>query len=122
MIVHSVQEGTVDKTRWPSLGQVIKSPENCEMTCISCGKRVRLGDYCSQCGGALEVERPGVIADKCPGCGGIVDRWALQCRGCDLQVQALMCDICGNWVASEDNFCNMCGVGLVWRTPALTIW
>jgi rRNA maturation endonuclease Nob1 len=116
------KEDAVGLTSGALLDRIIERPEECRMVCVSCGRKVRVGDYCTQCGEALDQKLRGVNADICPDSGGIEHRWTLRCDGCDLHLEPSACDMCGNRVASQDNFCNMCGVGFVWRPPALATW
>lgn len=83
--------------------------------CDNCGKRVRAGDYCNQCGEPLAKGSPRRVDDTCSRCGGVVDRWTLRCGDCGAQYETWICDACGSPISAEDRLCPRCRTKLIWR-------
>lgn len=83
--------------------------------CSSCGRRVREGDYCNQCGEPLAKGLLKPVDDTCSRCGGVVDRWTLRCGGCGTQYEAWVCDVCGSPINAQSERCSACGTRYTWR-------
>jgi len=83
--------------------------------CPSCHENVHAGDYCNQCGGPLVEDAPIPMDDACSRCGGIIDRWTLQCIDCGVQYGRWICDRCGSSIDTRTERCSSCGIRYVWR-------